>query len=307
MGRLCTGLREYGNVPYAVSARGERIYYETFGHEGPAVVMIMGIGVSGRFWLSIPRDVAENREHPYRVIVLDNRGTGRSDKPFTPWLMRHMADDVARVLDAANVERAEVVGISMGGMIAQHVALRHPDRVSGLVLLATMCGLPYAKLPPPWAIHTLIRGFAGGLRTSEFMRLVYPESQLDRVRALIKQGIWRDVVRAESIDVRAFLYQLLAVASHSTGHRLGKITCPTVVVTGADDVLIPPENSRRIAKRIKGAVLEVIPDVGHDLMTLAPEAVLRSLERLRELRASSDKPAPPVARAPMRASVLDEA
>jgi 3-oxoadipate enol-lactonase len=271
-------------VPYAINGRAQRIYYETLGHEGPTVVMIMGIGVSGRFWLSIPRDVANHAEHPYRVIVIDNRGTGFSDKPFTPWTMGHMADDVATVLDAVKVERADVVGISMGGMIAQHVALRHPDRVAGLVLMSTMPGLPFGALPRPWAIQALIKGFANGLRGPEFMKLVYPEAALERAQALIKKGVWREAVRGETVDLRVFLYHLLAVASHSTGHRLKHIKCPTVVVTGADDVLIPVANSRRIAARIPGAVLHEVRDCGHDMITLAPEVVHESLRKLHAMR-----------------------
>jgi 3-oxoadipate enol-lactonase len=271
-------------MPYAINAQARRIHYETFGSEGPVVVMIMGIGVSGRFWLSIPKSVANYREHPRRVIVIDNRGTGLSDKPFTPWSMSAMADDVAAVLDAVGVEKADVVGISMGGMIAQHVALRHPERVSGLVLMCTFPGLPYGRLPSPRAVLTLVRGFAGGMKGSEFQRLVYPESQMARVGELIKQGHWKEAVRAETFELRTVLYQLLAVTTHYTGHRLHRIKCPTVVVTGAEDMLIPPENSRRMAKRIKGALLSELPDVGHDMITLAPEAVVDSLEKLRALR-----------------------
>jgi 3-oxoadipate enol-lactonase len=273
-------------VPYAINPRAQRIYYETHGSEGPVVVMIMGIGVSGRFWLTIPREVAGHKEQPHRVIVIDNRGTGFSDKPLTPWTMGHMADDVAVVLDAVKVERADVVGISMGGMIAQHVALRHPDRVKGLVLMCTMPGLPFGRLPTPWAIQTLVKGFANGLRGEEFMKLVYPEAALERARAQIKKGIWREAVRAETVDMRMVLYHMLAVASHSTGHRLKNIGCPTVVVTGADDQLIPVVNSRRMASRIPGAVLEEIRDCGHDMITIAPEAVYDSLRRLRTMRAA---------------------
>jgi 3-oxoadipate enol-lactonase len=276
-----------GSVPYAINPRAQRIYYETFGESGPVVVMIMGIGVSGRFWLNIPREVASHPEHPYRVIVIDNRGTGFSDRPFTPWTMAHMADDVATVLDAVKVERADVVGISMGGMIAQHVALRHPDRVGGLVLMCTMPGLPFGALPRPWAIQTLVKGFANGLRGEEFMKLVYPAAALEKARANIKKGIWREAVRAEIVDMRTVLYQMLAIASHSTGHRLKNIRCPTVVVTGCDDALIPTINSHRMDKRIPGAVLNEIRDCGHDMITIAPEAVYDSLRRLRTMRGTS--------------------
>jgi pimeloyl-ACP methyl ester carboxylesterase len=274
-------------MPYAVNAKARRIHYETFGSEGPVVVLIMGIGVSGRFWLTIPKTLASDPAQPRRVIVIDNRGTGQSDKPFTPWTMAHMADDVATVLDAVRVQKADVVGISMGGMVAQHVALRHPDRVSGLVLMCTFPGLPLGRLPSPRAVYTLVKGFAGGMKGSEFQRLVYPDSQMERVKELIKQGIWREAVKAEVFDLRTVIYQLLAVATHYAGHRLHTITCPTVVVTGTDDRLIPPENSRRMARRIKGAVLTELPEVGHDMITLAPDAALVALHQLDELRSQT--------------------
>jgi 3-oxoadipate enol-lactonase len=277
-------LRQESVLPYALNARAERIYYETHGDRGPVTVLIMGVGVSGRFWLSIPKDLARDSERPQRVIVIDNRGTGFSDKPLTPWLMGQMADDVVQVLDAAGVQQADIVGISMGGMIAQHVALRHPKRVSGLVLMCTMPGLPFGRLPRPWAVQMLVKGFASGMRGPDFMRLVYPDSQMDKVRALIKKGIWREVVKAESFDLRTMLYQLLAVASHSTGHKLSRISCPTVVITGSEDVLVPPQNSRIIAKRIRGAVWQELPGVGHDMITLAPESVGQSLRKLDQLR-----------------------
>jgi pimeloyl-ACP methyl ester carboxylesterase len=274
-------------MPYAVNPQARRIYYETFGSEGPVVVMIMGIGVSGRFWLTVPKNVANDSKTPRRVIVIDNRGTGHSDKPFTPWTMAHMADDVVTVLDAVRVQKADVVGISMGGMIAQHVVLRHPDRVSGLVLMCTFPGLPLGRLPSPRAVYTLVKGFAGGMKGSEFQRLVYPDSQMERVKELIKQGIWREAVKNESFDLRTVLYQLLAISTHYAGHRLHKVTCPTVVVTGAEDQLIPPENSRRMAKRIKGAVLTELANVGHDMITLAPEAAVEALHKLDELRGAT--------------------
>jgi pimeloyl-ACP methyl ester carboxylesterase len=127
---------------------GARIHYEVHeSHAGPgapAVVLIQGLGLSSRFWFDLP-----DRLRPkWRVVLLDNRGVGRSDRPRGPYRMAAMADDVAAVLNAAGVQRACIVGISLGGMIAQHVALRHPARVAGLVLLATTAGFPHARLPP---------------------------------------------------------------------------------------------------------------------------------------------------------------
>src|SRR4249920_1609165 len=122
-----------------------KIHWESHGgiERGPAVVLVQGLGLSSRFWFDQPQRLSKKR----RVITLDNRGTGRSDKPRRPYRLPQMADDVARVIRDANAGPAIVVGISMGGMIAQHVAMRHPRDVKALVLLATTPGLPHATLP----------------------------------------------------------------------------------------------------------------------------------------------------------------
>ena len=115
-------------MPIAPS-RGARIHYTEHGTRGrgPAVVLIQGLGLSSRFWFDVPELLAHDPHGPRYVLAIDNRGTGRSDKPRRLWTMGTMADDVVAVLDHAGVESAFVVGISMGGMIAQHVALRHPS------------------------------------------------------------------------------------------------------------------------------------------------------------------------------------
>ncbi len=135
-------------MPFATGARGARIHYETRGTGGPTAVLIQGLGLSSRFWFDVPDRLAAGRD-PWRVLTPDHRGVGRSDRPLGPYFMRTMADDVAAVLDDARVDRAYVVGISLGGMVAQHVAIRHPSRVAGLVLLATTAGFPHVRVPSP--------------------------------------------------------------------------------------------------------------------------------------------------------------
>src|SRR5690349_4091284 len=125
-----------------VTRPGADIHYEMQGEEGPVVVLLQGLGLSSRFWFDVPDSLWKDPARPRRVITIDNRGTGRSSRPrgWAPWTLGTMADDVAAVLDDAGVADAVIVGISMGGMIAQHVALRHRTRVRGLVLLATSPG-----------------------------------------------------------------------------------------------------------------------------------------------------------------------
>lgn len=274
-------------MPFAVARDGARIHYEVT--EPPAsapargdVVLLQGLGLSSRFWFDMPERLASDPRGPWRVVVVDNRGTGRSDRPRGPYRITRMADDVAACLDAANVARADVVGISMGGMIAQEVALRHPARTSGLVLLATTPGLPHGRPPRPRALASLV-GLAltkPGVPARALPRLLLPASQLHRARELFAR--WPGAMRAHPVTPRAFLAQLAAAAAHTTGFALHRIRCPTVVVTGADDVLVPPANSRVLAACIPGAHLEVLPGVAHGIPLLDEDVVARALAGLRE-------------------------
>jgi 3-oxoadipate enol-lactonase len=283
-------------MPFATGPGKAQIFYEVHekaarvsGHAGadvPTVVLVQGLGLSSRFWFKVPGRLAEGPDG-WRVIVLDNRGVGRSDRPRGPYRMATLADDVAAVLDDARIDRAHVVGISLGGMIAQHVALRHPSRVSGLVLLATTAGMPYARLPRARAIATLVGlPFAGRVRPAPqvgraFARLLLAEQDVPRARELLSE--WPAAMRAEPTSPRSFFSQLGAVLGHSTGFRLRRIACPTVVVTGDDDVLIPPHNSRLLARLVPGAHLEVIRACGHAIPASDPDCVARALSRARAM------------------------
>jgi pimeloyl-ACP methyl ester carboxylesterase len=257
----------------------------------PCCVLVQGLGLSSRFWFDLPQRLSTS----WRVIVLDNRGAGRSDKPRGPYRMATLADDVAAVLDAASVDRAYVAGISLGGMIAQHVALRHPSRVAGLALLATTAGLPHARLPRLRALATLVGlPIAGRFQTPaqvgrSLARLLLAEADVPRARELLSQ--WPAAMRAEPMRPASYFAQLAAVMGHSTGFRLRRIACPTVVVTGDEDVLIPPHNSRVLARLVPGAHLEVVRSCGHAIPARDPDCVARALDRVRTL-ASERTPTP---------------
>jgi len=267
-------------MPYAVGARGARIHYRVVGDGGGNVVLLQGLGLSSRFWFEQPELLAHDPTHPRRVLVLDNRGTGRSDKPRPPYRMATMADDVIAAMDAANMRRAVVVGISMGGMIAQHVALRHPKRVDGLVLLATTPGLPHGRLPGLRALATLIslpllRRPGGG---SALARILLPEAEQPNARTLMSE--WPAALQEDRIPPLAFLGQLSAVALHSTGFRLRRLDVPTVVVGAEHDVVVPAGCSRQLAKLIPHAHLEILPDAAHGIPLTDRDVVRRALERL---------------------------
>jgi 3-oxoadipate enol-lactonase len=274
-------------MPFAMGPGGARIHYEVRSEPedatAPAVVLVQGLGVSSRFWFDLPERIAGGAKRR-KVLVLDNRGVGRSDKPRGPYRMATLADDVVAVLDAAGVKKAVVVGISLGGMIAQHVALRHPERVAGLVLLATTAGFPHARLPTARALATLLGlPIAGRFRPPAqvgraLARMLLAAKDVPRARELLAD--WPAAMRADPVLPRAYFAQLAAVLSHSTGFRLRRIACPTVVVTGDEDCLIPAKNSRMIARRVPGAHLDVVPSCGHAIPASDPDCIERALGTL---------------------------
>jgi pimeloyl-ACP methyl ester carboxylesterase len=239
------------------------------GAEGDPVLMIMGLGASSRLWFRLLPWVT--RRH--RVIVFDNRGTGRSAPVRARLTMRGLAQDAVTVLDAAGVERAHVVGASMGGMIAQHVALEHAARVASLVLACTTAGGRSGA--PPWRLlaSAAVRPLLGPERS---FPLVAPalyaartlREQPDRVAADLERRV------ADSTAARTLYAQLAAIARHDTRARLPELGgVPTLVVHGLEDRLVPPVRGRELAELIPGARLELIPECGHLLTTDAEEQV----------------------------------
>jgi len=270
-------------MPHATAADGTLVHYDRVTAEGDArgsVVLVQGLGISGRFWFETPAQLAARG---WDVLVVDNRGTGRSGKPRGPYSITTMAHDLASVMAAASVPRATVIGISMGGMIAQRFAIEHGDRLDGLVLLATSMGLPHGRLPTLRALRAFVMaGFNDGGDSRERHRIFLPDSALDQAKELMRN--WDELLAGEELPLHAFFGQLAAAAMHSTGFQLGRITCPTVVVGGRDDILVPPINAERIARRIPHAALEIVPGVAHAIPLLDAQVIPRALARLDDLR-----------------------
>jgi pimeloyl-ACP methyl ester carboxylesterase len=282
-------------MPYAKGSGGARIHYDVRGSSHQTVVLLHGLGLSSRFWFDQPERLGSSPD-PWRVITIDNRGVGRSDKPLAPqsYTMRAMADDVAAVLDHARVERAYVAGLSLGGMIAQHVALRHAPRVEGLVLLGTSAGFPHMHLPRAKALASFLAlPFDGSLRRREvrrpFARLLLGGQDVGRSTELLSG--WPDAFKTDPTPTRVFMAHLAAaVFSHSAGDDLHRVHCPTVVVTGDDDALLPQQNSRTLARLFPWAHLEVVRGAGHIIPASHPECVRKALEKVKSMahvRASS--------------------
>lgn len=261
-------------MPFA-TRRGLRLHWELSGNEkGPAIMLIRGLSRSSRYWYDL-RPLLEPR---FRVLVMDNRGVGRSDAPGPGFTTADMADDAAAVLHASGVHRAHVFGISLGGMIAQELALRHPGRIERLILGATTMGGPRAERVPLEVIAAFFRSARGSvadqIRTT--MPFVLAESALARRPAILDE--WIAIAESEPRNRAALLGQLLAAAMHDTSAHLHRVRARTLAITGDHDRLIPAINSHRIARKIPGALLHVLPGAGHDFPTERPEEVAALVE-----------------------------
>lgn len=248
-------------MPYARSTDGIRVHYEVFGRpNAPAVLMIQGLGADKHGW-DMQRFVLAAR---YRVIALDNRGAGRSDKPFGHYSLEQMADDAISVLDAAGVERAHVVGASMGGAISQIVALKHPDRVRSLTLACTACrNHPWrVELLTSWATRASERGM--GAMTHEAARWVIgPRS----FRRLLPAFGWLGPL-AMGRPTHAFVAQVRAILAtdETMADQLSTITVPALIMVGNQDILTPRGDSEELADRLPNAELVVISGAAHGFM-----------------------------------------
>ncbi len=259
------------------TSRFPRIYYRVerpVPSTEPPVVFIQGLGLSSRFWFDVPALV--RAETGRTTVILDNRGTGQSDRVRRPCTIATMADDVIAVLDDNSIEKAVIVGISLGGMVAQEVALRHPSRTAGLVLMATTPGLPLGRLPSLDALTTLLSlPFSGQRGGPRMAGLLLSARDLPNAEALFAR--WPEALATDPVSLSTFLVQFVAASLHSTGRRLHQIHCPTVVVVGEQDRLILPDNGKRLAAKIAGSILELLPDVAHAVTAVDPGVVTRAL------------------------------
>jgi len=246
-------------MPYS-DATGFRMYYEEHGRGFP-LMLVNGLGSDHLEWL---HQLSAFAPH-FRVIVFDNRGTGMSDVPPGPYTTARMADDVAALLGALEIARAHVLGVSLGGMIAQEVALRHPDRVEGLVLGCTGPGGRLSVRPSPesMAAFALVEGEDPEAKLRRMIPFLYTDECI-RDRPEEAEGFLRRRLDHPA-PAEGYLAQLSAAVTHDAASRLKAIRAKTLIITGDADRLVPWENSLRLAGRIPGAKLVVLPGAPHRL------------------------------------------
>jgi 3-oxoadipate enol-lactonase len=230
------------------------------GAEGPPLLLIQGLGYSSDMWFRVLAGLSAER----RTIRFDNRGVGRSGMTDTSWSVEDMADDALSILDAADVEQAHVFGVSMGGLIAQELALRNPERVAGLVLGCTHPGGRDAVRMDPAAATMLMDRSSKSYREAAeaSVPFLYEQSNEDEIEADLSARL-RYPMRAA-----AYWGQLDAMRQHDgTLSRLGQITAKTLVIHGTADKLVQPGNAPVIADAIPDATLEWLDGAGHVFWT----------------------------------------
>jgi 3-oxoadipate enol-lactonase len=247
---------------------GVRIAYEARG-DGAPLLFVHGLGYDRRGWGPLPDLLADES----RVLLVDNRGVGESDFPPGPYTVSEMASDAVAVLDAEGLERAHVLGVSLGGYISQEFALSYPDRVDKLVLCSTSPGGPnqhpmpaagveaYGRFPTmerEAGLRLMVENSLGARAVRERPELV-DEVYIYRLECAPPLEVWRA--------------QLDAALAFDSFERLPDIAAPTLVLHGTADTVIDARNGELLAERIPEARLHLVPGRGHLLVWEEPDLV----------------------------------
>lgn len=242
----------------AHTTQSPKIWWEESG-DGSPVLLVMGRGFGSAMWHRAVRVLSES----HRVLTFDNRGIGRSGDVRAPFSIGDLAADAVSVLDAAGVDRAHVYGVSMGGLVAQELALVHPDRVRSVVLGCT--GAPDGTEVVARA-NALVRLLPASVLIRLFPRTV--------AATLYGEGAPRDAVRQDLTILastrsprRVVELQSAAIAQYESASRIGSLRVPTLVVHGTADQIVPYERGLRLAELVPGARLHLLDGAGHNYLT----------------------------------------
>jgi 3-oxoadipate enol-lactonase len=249
--------------------------YERSG-AGPPLLLIMGMSGTALHW---GEPFLEELRADFDVIVFDHRGVGASTPLEGSITIAQMAADAAGLLDALGLEQVDVLGISMGGMIAQELALSHPERVRTLTLGCTQCGGEDSALMTPEVFSKLAEAMLSGDR-ERALRAGF-EVNISPAAAQADPALWpRMLAIAErrAVAVPVVMAQIQACTAHDTSGRLHELRMPTLVIHGTEDLMLPVQNAAAIAKRIPRAELEILDGTGHLFFWEHPQ---RSAELVR--------------------------
>lgn len=245
------------------------IAYKVLGHGDP-MVLIMGYSSTMDMWDPLFLD---NLSTKYKVIIFDNRGMGNTTAPPGNFSIAQFANDTAGLMAALGIEKAHIMGWSMGSFVAQELAIRYPENVDKIILYAGDCGGNETVMPSPQVLKDLAN--TSGSQEERGMRLfnlLFPKDWLSKQPAFYK---WFPLPKETSLPEN-IERQAQAIATWSGAFdRLGSIKSPTLVVTGTEDVIAPPENSFILAQRINVSWLVQFEGAGHGLMYQYPDRLAK--------------------------------
>jgi 3-oxoadipate enol-lactonase len=254
-----------------VLVNGSEMYYEVHG-AGEPLLLIAGFACDHTIWSLVIPALAQR----YRVVAFDNRGLGQSSGPDVRPSIRLMADDAAGLIDALGIGPVHVAGHSMGGMIAQELALAHPDRTRSLLLLSS-CARTDARAK---MINESWGQLASVLDAATLSRIILPwihTRAFFETPGAVEQLIEHFLSYPYPPSPQALHGQSAAICGFDVSTRLREVDCPTLVLTGREDFLFPPVFSEQLAQGIRGSQLVVLEGTGHGLLVESPDKVANAM------------------------------
>ncbi len=243
-----------------IAKNGEvEVWYEVLGTRTPPILLIEGIGYSSWMWLRQRKDLASRRQ----VVIFDNRGVGKSSSPAGAYAMKDFVDDIQAVVEHAGIGKFYVLGVSMGGMIAQEYYFAHREKVLGLILSNTNFGKG-SVLPSQEVLKILStssssqfnhEGLVGRMKPA--VSKLFLEEKAEEFEELVSTRL------ATGDDVKGYMGQLYATAGFESQERLAGIAVPTLVITAEGDIVVPPANADELHRRIPNSRLLIFRDAGH--------------------------------------------
>jgi pimeloyl-ACP methyl ester carboxylesterase len=249
------------------------MYYEVHG-EGTPLIMTQGYSGSSQGWKP---ELIQGLANQLKVIIFDNRGTGRSDKPDIEYSIKNMADDLAGLMEAIDIPRAHVLGLSMGGLIAQEIALSYPERVQSLILCSTSCRLGHTigtHRDFLEFIENAAKGRLTGLSPDFILEMCYTSEYLQDNKESLLESMASSEYPTPPVG---YIRQAQAILNFDSCERLPQLNTRCLVLAGERDILSPPDNSRFLAKHIPNVKMKIFKNAAHLFLSEIPDLVIEEI------------------------------